>query len=449
MIAHTMLKKKMEKFLQQAHERFPRRSLFKIGGIVVGTLGLSRLADRHSEDSLPSEEMVLDQAKERRYEPDSELRTTIFPRKIMWEMAQVLKEKGQWEGGDESDWMSHLDLFESALITLKESGVKGGRLVIAPYEIPKEGDSYNWKSIETAIELMQKHDMAVDLSVGPFNTAYYPGVRLPVDLQEQLKAEFIQNHKYNIHIDMNDDPNMPESSSAIRDFGIHFITKTMEKYGKDKRIDKFYLGNEWPDRQVIEGVEIETGTKEHKQPTHMTVGLDFMEKMIDIIQVGTAKQIALNTNIHPSDLYGLRQKLGSLLQKLGKQGTLGLDIYPTREQEDFYLRTYMNEYDVLIEKMRNTFPETELIFTELQGSPWPDSGLNGLSWAEIYRRDPQLVIEYYRRFFPNTLDTHVLPTHISEVGFWGSEVIVALAMLGYAFPARLFGAIREGMDKNS
>jgi hypothetical protein len=437
----------MREFFQQVGERLSRRDVLKIGGIGVGLMWLFSQKNDHETESLPSEEIVLDQARERRYEPDSELRTTIFPRKIMWEMAQVLKEKGEWEGGDESDWMSHLDLFESALITLKESGVKGGRLVIAPYEIPKNGDSYDWKSIETAVELMQKHDMAVDLSVGPFNTAYYPGVRLPVDLQEQLKAEVIQNHKYDIHIGMNDDPNLPESSRAIRDFGIHFMNKTMDKYGHDERIDKFYLGNEWPDRQVIEGVEIET--KDHKLPTHMTVGQDYMGKMVDIMQAGTTKQIALNTNIHPSDLPALRGKLGPLLHKLGEQGTLGLDIYPTREQEDFYLRTYMNEYDVLIEKIRGAFPETELVFTELQGSPWPDSGLNGLSWAEIYRRDPQLVIEYYRRFFPGTLDTHVLPTNIREIGFWGSEVVVALAMLGYTFPAKLFGAIREGMDKNN
>lgn len=440
----------MKEIVRRVVDIFPRRAFLGVLGFTAGALGLRGSIHAEEQAGLPSEEVVLSQAKERKYEPGSELRTTIFPRKIMWELAQVLKEKGLWkEGDDESDWMAHLDLFESSLVTLKDAGVKGGRLIIAPYEIPKEGENYNWKSVETAIELMKKHGMAVDLSVGPFNTAYYPGVRLPADLQEQLKAEFAQKHKHDITISMGQDPSLPESSVAIRDFGIHFVTKLMEKYGDDERIDKFYLSNEWPDRQVIEGVEVKEGKKEHNLPTHLTVGLDYMEKMVDILQEGTTKQIAINTNIHPSDLYALRTKLGPILRKLGKRGVLGLDIYPTREADDFYLRTYMNEYDILIKKIRNAFPETQLVFTELQGSPWPEGDLNGLSWKEIYKKDPQLIIEYYRRFFPNTLDTHVLPSNISEIGFWGAEVIVALAALGYTFPARLFGAIGEGMKKEN
>jgi hypothetical protein len=440
--------KKMREVLRQVSERFTRRDLLKVGGLGLTGLIVSQWGRSTSEyESLPSEEAVLDQAKERKYTPGSEQRTTIFPRKIMWEMAQVLKEKGEWkEGDDESDWMSHLDVFESALITLKDSGIKGGRLVIAPYEIPKDGETYDWTSIEKAIELMQKHSMAVDLSVGPFNTAYYPGVRLPADLQELLREEFTQNHKRDIHISMGEDPAMPKSSLAIREFGIHFVTELMEKYGKDKRIDKFYLSNEWPDRQVIEGVEIED-RKGHKLPTHLTVDLDYMEKITELTQAGTAKKIAINTNIHPSDLHALRQKLGPILNKLGNQGVLGLDIYPTREAEDFYLRSYMNEYDELIHKIRNAFPDTELVFTELQASPWPEGDLNGKSWVDIYRLDPNLIINYYRGFFPTTLDTHVLQSNIQEVGLWGAEVIVVLAALGYKFPSKLFSAINEGMEK--
>ncbi len=361
----------------------------------------------------------------------------------MWEMVQIKVSEGTWpEGQDQSDWFNHREMFDEGLSILQSSGITGGRLVIAPYEIIDSIGNYDWDPMDTAIEMMSDHGMKVDLAIGPFNTPYAPGVRLPRSQQNLLQNEASERGQTHVSIG-GEDPNMPVSSRAIADFGKAWVEQIIKKFGKDERIDKLYFSNEWPDTQGVEGTSV-TDHDDHEstRPITFSVSEDYMLTLLDQIEHSSnTKKIVLNTNIRPKENGRLHNELGALLSKLAELGHLGFDEYPT-QYYDFF-----SNYEKEISVIRSTYPQTTLLFTELQAAPWPQDNLLGKSWVEIFNQDREMVIDYFERYFPKTLDSRVKASGITEVGLWGSEVWIVLKKLGYNYPVELLASTAHAMSR--
>lgn len=384
------------------------------------------------------QEGIVNKIEQLAFNPGSELRTNFFPRKTMWESVQLLKMRGEWVAdNDESDWMAHPEIIESALDMLVDAGIKGARLVVVPFEVTTDGEQYNWQPVETALDMFQKRNMVASLSVGPLDFPFGPaGIRLPEKFANMLKQEMTESGEGHIDLSISPDSDLPISSKAISDFSLSYLQRITEKYTDDPRIDKFYLGNEWPDNHAIEGVE---GT--------MQVGREFMEVAVATMMAATKKKIVLNTNIHPSELERLQAESGPLLLQLGAQGVLGLDPYPTQEEKDSMLAKEIERYGEHVERIREAFPETEIVFTEYQAEPWPPDGLAGKSWAEIQQDHPKVVEEFFQKSFPRTLETYMINSGIKEVGLYGSPQWTIAAQMGYDFPLELLKTISSTMSR--
>jgi hypothetical protein len=367
----------------------------------------------------------------------AQLRTNFFPRKSMWEDVQLLKMQGKWVGEDESDWQAHPEIIEGDLDMLAQAGINGARLVIVPFEVTQDGQQYDWTAMDTALDMFNKRGLVASLSAGPLDYPFGPaGVRLPKKFQDMLSQEMKDRGKDHIDLSLQPNPDFPNSSIAIRDFALDYLKRFLDKYANDTRIDKFYLGNEWPDNHEIEGVQ---GT--------MKIGRDLMEEAIKLMKAATSKKIALNTNIPPSELSRLQKELGPLLDLLGEQGVLGLDPYPTQEALDSVLSKEMGRYGEHVDQVRKRYPKTEIIFTEYQAEVWPPSGVAGKPWAEIQRDHPELVTQFFQESFPPHLEDYMIKSGITEVGLYGSPEWPIAAQMGYKFPLQMLKRISDRMAK--
>ncbi len=422
-------------------EKISRRQFFEVTGALTLLYVLfgKFLPEVEAQDWPTDKEGILKKIKELRFPHDAQLRTTFFPRKVMWEYAQLLKQQGKWQGNsDESDWLSHMDILDTIFGQLEKVGIKGARLEMVPFEVTKDGQIYDWSPVDQILDLMKKHHMVADLCIGPINFPYDPGARFPIVFQDKLNAAFKDAQTKQIIISMQTDPNFPQLSGEIRDYALQFVQQITGKYGKDQRVDKFYLGNEWPDTNNIEGVA--GGT--------IRLASDFMQEAIKNILAATDKRIALNTNVPPSDLDQMKQKLGALLNQLGARGVLGLDPYPTQEAQDPTLAPRMKDYGKYVTALRQTFPQTEVIFTEYQAEPWPPQGVAGKSWVDIVKQNPNVITDFYLKAFPQNLAPYMSGAQIKEIGLWGAPVWPVMAALGDDFPYEMFSALNEAMQKS-
>jgi len=403
----------------------------------LAALGFRERTTIKRQEPWPTDpENILKRIKELNFPVGSELRTTIFPRKIMWEAVQVLKAKDEWSYDiDESDWLRRLDIFEEHIARLAANGIKGGRLEVVPFELTQDGINFNYAPLEKAIEIMAQHGMKVDLCLGPIDYPYYPGFRLPINLENQLEETFSTGGINQIFISEQPDPLYPEVSQNISDFATRFLQETLSRYGHDPRIDKLYLGNEWPDEHGIEGVE---GT--------MNVSQELMLQFAQMIMDGSDKKVAINTNIHPTQPDEFTLKLGPLLNLLGDRGVLGLDVYPTREAKVHTEKEAIPDYAALINELRRRFPDTELVFTEFQAEPWPPEGIAGQSWIDIFRQHPEIFINFFQRSFPPSLESHIIASGITEVGLWGAPAWLTGEKSEYDFPLEMMQTIAETME---
>jgi hypothetical protein len=404
-----------------------------------------RVNAQENEGWPTDQEGILNKIKELKFTPGSELRTNFFPRKTMWETVQLLKAQGKWPAdSDESDWMKHPEIIEGALDMIAGAGVKGARLVVVPFEVTQDGETYDWTPMDKMLEMFHERNLVASLSAGPLDYPFGPaGVRLPIKFQDMLrqtgsdfatlKPQFEERGKNLIHISMNPDPNFPEYSTAIRDYALNYMKEFLARYANDPRVDKFPIGNEWPDAHAIEGVNGD-----------MSVGQDFMEEVIKMMKAATSKKIALNTNIPPSDPEQMKHKLGALLELLGNQGVLGLDPYPTREAAD---PNIAKNYGADVERLRQIFPGIEIVFFELQNEPWPREGVAGKSWAEIQRDFPEEVTKFYQEGFPPAIESYLINSGIREIGLYGSPAWTVFAQSGNDFPLRLVKTMSEMMEK--
>ena len=442
--------------MSQEHDRkeqnFSRREfilwLLALFGIpALGYFGYKVLNESEENPNLPDwpsdEEGIFNKIKELDFLPGSHLQTTVFFRKIAWEMAKSLESQKKWtpyndQGIDMSDWEKMPELMEQAMELLVQAGIKGGRLVVVPYELTEDGQTFNWEPLEKAIELMDRHNMEIELCVGPFNYPYDPGARLPVQLREMLVSELETHGEDDVEISLGQGPRAPESSVALREFGLNFIDQLLERYADDERIGKFSPGNEWPNRNGVEYTDVT-----------MTVSQDFMMEIMRRVKNATTKPILLNTNIHASDHERLEQVFGELLDLLGEQGVLGFDLYPTREAEIPELRAVMDDYPQMMEQIREVFPQTTLVTTEHQFEWFGVGELAGKSWAEIYSQRPDIIEEFYYQHIPSSFESHIVGGGFREVGLWGAPAWIALAMIGEDFPIRMLVKVNEQMERRS
>jgi|GEM_PF-6447463 len=405
--------------------------------------------DKSLSESKPwpkDEEGILARVKEVDFKKGSEISLTWMPRQQMYEIAMVLDSLGTWDGSEKSEWLKHLDEIKKNLLIIKEMGVTNVRLAILPFEITKDGEEYDWEPIETALDMLNAQGISADLCLG-IDLPYYPGIRLPSDLQTQLEKEYADTGQNNISISMGTDDKMPKSSVAIRDFSLKFLKATLEKYAKDERIRGFYLANEWPSDDEVEGLP---------QGKTLSIKPDFMLEFAKVTTSLTDKPLSLNTNIHVSNPEEIKKKLGPLLDLLtqsrsleehvdGKREVkLGLDIYPQKEEENWTLKILMDNYKAMIARIQADFPGVEIVTTEFQAEPWPPDKYTGDSWAKIYAQVPDIITQYYLEQFPTTLDSHA--KHFQEVGLWGAAIPI-LSRLGYNFPAKLMRAVADAMAK--
>ena len=143
------------------------------------------------------------------------------------------------------------------------------RLVLMPDELIGEEGVYNWKPVEKILDLMVKYRIRADCCTGPIDYPYNPGIRLPKEVKNILKQEVKETGRNQIKISMGVDRWLPKSSEVIREFGLNFFEAFLKRYGMDKRIGKFYIGNEWPDLHGIEGTKVMAN-----------ISKDFMEELI-------------------------------------------------------------------------------------------------------------------------------------------------------------------------
>jgi hypothetical protein len=408
-----------------------RREAFTRVGVAAGGVGLLALFGRWLKDSPSSEwptdqEAILAKAESLPYLRGSKIKSTVFFRKIQWEMEQLKNLQGRGSPADDSIWTNSVDI-ESVVKKMSSVGFAGGRLVILPFEIINAAGVYDWTSMDVALFLMKHNGLRADLSAGPMDHPGDNGIRFPKHLEDLLKSEAQDRGQKQITISLSKDPNMPESSAAIRDFNLEYWQLFLDKYGNDPKIDDLYIANEWPDTDSVEQVP----------GVLVNVHAELMMELIKMAKMST-KRIALNTNIDARDLPKIRSTLGPLLSELGDQGVLAFDKYYTRERNQ-------QGYPEALQAVRSIYSHTLVKFQELQAEPWLEE-FAGLPWAQTYSEHPDLIEHYFERVFPPTLESIVVPSRITDIGLYGLPAWSVLGQMGYDFPWRMFRAMANGMN---
>lgn len=333
--------------------------------------------------------------------------TTFTPGKIVWELTAV-----QSEGkAATSNWMEHKELVVNSLKLLKQHGISGIRLVVYPSELTENGKSFDWKPIDTMLELAAKNKLEVDLCVGPFQYPNYPGIYLPKGL---LRYVF-------------DNQRALDTTNVLRDYGKIFLEKQLERYGSDKRIRGFHFANEWPDRQNVWGKEQIKGY----------ISTDYMLKTAFYLKEHTDKPISLNTNIDASDKKKLKATFDELLTILEDRGNLGFDIYPSQEtwrkaplQK---LRRIFEPYRKSFQWSQKNFKLCEMYFCEVEAQPWGD----GRSWLRIIKSEEnaqEKVLQYTKDSLYKTWKHHIKDTTCTTASLWGADFWLSAHEMGIDWP---------------
>ena len=333
--------------------------------------------------------------------------TTFCPQKICWEVTTV---KGKGSGGD-GNWQAHKPLIEQSLTLLRKAGIAGIRLVIYPNEITQDGQKFDWKPIETMLDLCKKHTMQVDLCVGPFQYPNYPGIYLPNALSELVFAN----------------TRSLDTTPALREFGETFLQKQLDRYGDDKRIRGFHFANEWPDKQRVQG----------REKVRTWVSEAFMLWCAEYLKEHTKKSIAMNTNIDASDKWRLVPVFAELFALLEDQGRLGFDVYPSQETWSKAplqkLHRLWEPYHRSFRKAKKQFPLALFYFCEVEAQPWGD----GRSWFQIISSEldaQKKVLQYTRQSLSQTINKYIKKSRVYDVNLWGADFWLSAYEMGVTWP---------------
>lgn len=333
--------------------------------------------------------------------------TTFCPSKICWELTCV-QTKGV---KPTSHWLQHQDLIGNSLKLLKKHGVRGIRLVIFPDEITTDGKKCDWTAIDVMLTLCKQHKILVDLCLGPYQYPYYPGIYLPTELLQYVY----------------DNDNALDTNPELRKFGIFYLQSQLARYGDDKRITGFHLGNEWPDWQHISG----------KEKIKKSISEDFMIRAASLLKISTEKPIRLNTNIDASDRRRITNIFTNILTIIGDQGYLGFDIYPSQETWKKAplqkIRRLFETYSYTFRQVKKILKRPTLYFAEVEAQPWG----NGRSWFRIISDEPnpqEKVLTYSSTALQDTWNTYIRRTSCEIVSLWGSDFWLAAYAMGIAWP---------------
>lgn len=333
--------------------------------------------------------------------------TTFTPGKVSWELTTIATNA---KAGD-SRWMLHLDIIEQSLKKLKSVGIEGIRLVIYPYELTDDGKKFDWKPLETMLNLCQKQKLAVEWCIGPFQYPNYPGIYLPKPL---LKDVFNNTRSL-------------DTTPILKEFGEMYLEKQLRLYGEDDRIRGFHFANEWPDMQRVHGKEsVRTG-----------ISTAFMLDAAKSLKEHTDKPISFNTNIDASDKRKLDRVFGELLVLLEDRARLGFDVYPSQEtwRKAFLqkLRRIIEPYQKSYQWSCKRFPLCEMFFCEVEAQPWG----SGQSWYRMINEEenPQeKILKYSKDSLPKTMKQFIVPTRTSEVSLWGADFWLAADAMDVKWP---------------
>lgn len=321
------------------------------------------------------------------------------PRKLYWELT-FAKTKGKNPTGD---WMREPEVLEESLKQLKVWNISGIRLIVYPSEITEDGIDFNWRPIDKVITYCEQVGLKIDFCLGPFQYPHYPGIFLPKKLLYHLTEGF----KF-----LDNDP-------ALKDYALYFLQKQLERYGNNKQINGFYLGNEWPDFQKIET----------RRELRVGVSESFMIEAAKLIKNGTNKNVILNTNIDAIEYGKMKKTFGKILAILKENAVIGLDIYPSQEK-------WKNVPKIKL--LRNIFPyrkstfrlseklkPAKLIFSEIEAQPWG----SGKSWFTMINEDKEL-IDKTLTDLKETLNEKIIPSKIEKATLWSSEFWLVAKEMG-------------------
>lgn len=342
--------------------------------------------------------------------------TTFTPQKVSWELTTV-QTKGK--GGD-GNWTAHLPLIESALKQLKGAGITGIRLVIYPYEISQDGKTFDFKPIETMLDLCKKLKVQVDLCIGPFQYPNYPGIYLPKNL---LTYVF-------------DGPNSLDTKNPLRQYADDYLEKQMDRYSEDKRIRGFHFANEWPDYQRVSG----------REKVRTWISEAYMVQAASVLKKRTKKPISMNTNIDASDKRKLATVFSEVLGVLEDQGRLGFDIYPSQEtwSKAFLqkLRRLFEPYHRSYNWCTRKFPLCEMYFCEVEAQPWG----SGQSWYRMINDEPnpqEKVLQFINTSLQKTFEKYIKQSKPYEVSLWGGDFWLCAHAMGVTWPLDQVKAIAK------
>ncbi len=336
-----------------------------------------------------------------------EVWTTFTPSKVCWELTNIAT-KGK---AASSNWQENLGLIESSLKKLKKVGISGTRLVIFPSEITNDGKVFNWVPINKVLRLSAKHELKVDLCIGPFQYPNYPGIYL---------ASGVTRYVF-------DNRNCLDTIPELWTYGIEFIKAQIKHFGTDKRINGFHLGNEWPDKQIV------SDTANIKK----CISSAFMLEAAKYLKKNTNKPISLNTNIDVSEKKNLKKTFWELLEILGNRGRLGFDIYPSQETWKkvplLKVKRMIWSYSHSMKSIQKIFPATKLFFAEVEAQPWG----GGQSWYQIINEaevSSEIVLKHSINSLNNTWDKYIKDTNCQIVSLWGSDFWLSANMMSVKWP---------------
>jgi hypothetical protein len=345
-----------------------------------------------------------------------DLWTTFTPGKTSWELTAVATNGKK----PSRDWIKNIEIIKVSLQKLAEAGISGVRLVIYPSELTADGKSFEWTPIEKVLEICRKSNLNTDLCIGPFQYPNYPGIFLPAELINSVPD----------NIKFIDDVN------ELTDYGLFFLKKQIEKFGSDKRVRGFHLGNEWPDMQKVEG----------KRTVRAGVSENFMLNALELLKSNTQKPILLNTNI---PIYNKRQIInvfGKILHTLSDRGKLGFDIYPTQDKwkKDPFVKFMNSILDLpgAFADLQGSLPDTELYFAEVEAQPWG----SGQSWFRMISEEeaPGLkILNYFNDSLVKTFEKYISGSGCKSVSLWGADFWLASDMMNIKWPLNNVRTIKK------
>lgn len=336
-----------------------------------------------------------------------EIWTTFCPQKVSWELT-CIKTEGK---SPSSDWQKNIELINSSLIKLKNVGICGIRLVIYPTDLTDDGKIFNWKCIDKALSICTRNKIKVDLCIGPFQYPYYPGIYLPTKMLPSVI----------------DNQSCIDAVPNIWKYGMRFLKAQVVKYGTDKRISGFHLGNEWPDRQNVSGNEkIKT-----------CVSAAFMTSATEYLNTHTEKRISLNTNIDVSEKSKLSKAFKEVFDIFGNRGNLGFDIYPSQETWKKVplqkLKRLIWTYSHSFRSVRNEFAKSDIYFAEVEAQPWG----GGQSWYELINNSHapnEKVLKYEKNSLEKTFSKYIKSNNCNRVSLWGADFWLSADLMGIIWP---------------